>query len=92
MTEKVVSLLKPLQARFGVRLIFETDRFPDYARDASEINVRPPAIIFADTEEEVIEIIKFCRDRNIPVVFRGAGTGYNGGAVAGVNGLVAVSY
>ncbi len=88
MTEKVVSLLKPLQARFGGRLIFETDRFPDYARDASEINVKPKAIIFADTEEEVIEIINFCRDRKIPMVFRGAGTGYTGGAVPVENGLV----
>ncbi|MEP0827899.1 MAG: FAD-binding protein [bacterium] len=88
MAEHVVSLLKPLKARFGGRLIFETESFPDYARDASEIKVRPPAIIFADTEEEVIEIINFCHAEKIPIVFRGAGTGYTGGAVPVENGLV----
>ncbi|HDL03445.1 MAG TPA: FAD-binding protein [candidate division Zixibacteria bacterium] len=70
-----------LRDKFGDRLVLETDSFTEYFRDASEITVKAPAIIFPDTEEEVIQINKYCRESNIPIVFRGAGTGYTGGAV-----------
>ena len=70
-----------LRDKFGDRLVLETDSFSDYFRDASEITVTAPAIIFPDNEEEVIHIIKFCHESKIPIVFRGAGTGYTGGAV-----------
>lgn len=77
-----------LRNRFGKRLILETDSFPDYSRDASEIRVKAPAIIFPDNETEVVEIMSLCREGGIPVVFRGAGTGYTGGAVPVPDGLV----
>jgi len=70
-----------LRDKFGDRLVLETDSFTEYFRDASEITVKAPAIIFPDTEEEVIQINKYCRESNIPIVFRGSGTGYTGGAV-----------
>ena len=77
-----------LRNKFGDRLILETDSFPEYSRDASEIKVKPPAIIFPDNETEVIEIIDYCRSNHIAVVFRGAGTGYTGGAVPVPDGLI----
>ena len=70
-----------LKDRFGDRLILNTDSMPDYLRDASEIKVKPNAVVFAESEEDVIEVINYCRKKDIPVVFRGAGTGYTGGAV-----------
>lgn len=77
-----------LKDRFGDHLILNTDSMPDYSRDASEIKVKPNAIIFAESEEDVIEIINYCREKDIPIVFRGAGTGYTGGAVPVSTGLL----
>jgi len=88
MPNNLLDTFTPLKNKFGNRLIFNTDSFPDYFRDASEIKVRPPAIFFAETESEVVEIINFCRENKIPIVFRGAGTGYTGGAVPIENGLL----
>lgn len=67
--------------KFGKRLILDIDRLPDYFRDASEIKSRPGAIFFAESETDVIEAINLCHESGIPIVFRGAGTGYTGGAV-----------
>ncbi len=78
----------PIIDRFGSRLILDVDRLPGYFHDVSEINARPDAIFFAETEPEVIAIINLCRKSKIPIVFRGAGTGYTGGAVPSPSCLV----
>ncbi len=88
MRNNLSEILAPLKNKFADRLIFNTETLPGYARDASEINVRPPAIFFAESEAEVVEVINFCRKNNIPIVFRGAGTGYTGGAVPVEDGLL----
>jgi glycolate oxidase len=79
---------KKLEARFGDRAILETDEYADYATDASDIVVKPDIIIFPESENEVIEIVNICREGKIPVIFRGAGTGYTGGAIPIPGGLV----
>lgn len=81
MNKKHSNFFDSIKVDYGSKLITDTDSFPDFARDASEINVKPEAIFFAESEDDVIDIIKRCRSNNIPVVFRGAGTGYTGGAV-----------
>jgi glycolate oxidase len=88
MTGDPAEKIQELKSKYGDRIITDTDRFSDYARDASEIKVIPPAIFFAETETEVREIIDLCRKIQLPVVFRGAGTGYTGGAVPVPDGLV----
>lgn len=88
MTGKLSIDLAGLKDKFGRKLVLETGDFAEYARDASEIRVVPPAIIFPDTEVEVVWIIEYCLARSIPIVFRGAGTGYTGGAVPVPNGLL----
>jgi len=80
--------LASLKNKYGDRLVFNTENLRDYSRDASEIKVRPPAILFAESENEIIEIISFCHLRKIPIVFRGAGTGFTGGAVPIPDGLL----
>ena len=66
----------------------EVDSYPDYLRDASEISEKPIGIFFADSEKDVIDVSAVCRRNKIPLVFRGAGTGYTGGAVPVAKGLV----
>jgi glycolate oxidase len=40
----------------------------------------PLAVLLPETREQVIRIINRCREKNIPIVTRGAGTGLSGGA------------
>lgn len=77
-----------LKKKLGDNLILETASYSDYARDASEIRVEPRAIYFAEGENDVVKAVKLCRQQSIPIVFRGAGTGYTGGAVPVADGLV----
>lgn len=78
----------PLVSKFGDRIILETDKYPDYAKDASEITHVPSAIIFADSEQDTIDIIRVCHNNDIPIIFRGAGTGYTGGCVPSDGALI----
>ncbi|SYZ74102.1 Glycolate oxidase, subunit GlcD [Candidatus Zixiibacteriota bacterium] len=82
------SFFKSLFEKFGSKVVLDTDSLPDYARDASEIRVSPPAIFFAENESDVIEAINLCREGRVPIVLRGAGTGYTGGCVPVPDGLV----
>ncbi len=88
MNQKFIDIFASFKDYFGDKLILDTEAYPQYSKDASEISLRPAAIFFAETEQDVIEIINKCRVENIPIVFRGAGTGYTGGAVPVPNGLV----
>lgn len=48
----------------------------------------PPVVILPETEEQVIAILKACKQFNVPVVPRGAGTGLSGGAKPIADGIV----
>ena len=53
-----------------------------HATDASDWRVEYPlVIIYPDTEQEVIEIVKACIDAELTIIPRGGGTGYTGGAI-----------
>ncbi len=86
--KKHSDFFKKLKNDYAENLILDTESFPDYARDASEINIKPDAIFFAKNENDIVDVLKKCCAENIPVVFRGAGTGYTGGAVPVSGGLV----
>lgn len=86
--QKHSDFFKTLKKDYADNIILDTESLPDYARDASEIKVYPGAILFAQNEKDVIDVLKRCRTAKVPVVFRGAGTGYTGGAVPVSGGLV----
>lgn len=48
----------------------------------------PEAVIYAESTEQVAEVLKVCTAKHIPVTTRGAGTGLAGGAVAAEGGVV----
>lgn len=77
-----------MKGRYGSDMILNTSEYPDYSRDASEITYSPSAIFFPKNETDLIAVVIQCRNNNIPIVFRGAGTGYTGGAVPVENSLV----
>src|SRR5690606_27518325 len=48
----------------------------------------PPVVLLPENEEQVIEIMHTCRQMNIPIVARGAGTGLSGGATPHIQGVL----
>src|SRR5437763_5357028 len=48
----------------------------------------PMAVTLPDNEEQVLAILKVCRDLKVPIVPRGAGTGLSGGAQPLADGVV----
>ncbi len=53
--------------------------------------VAPSAVVFPETNEQVVELVKYARDNNVALVPSGGRTGLSGGAVAS-HGEVVVSF
>ncbi|HZD07043.1 MAG TPA: FAD-binding oxidoreductase, partial [Candidatus Limnocylindrales bacterium] len=53
-----------------------------YEYDAGVDKHRPGAVVFAQTTQQVSQVMRLASDKKIPVVPRGAGTGLSGGAIA----------
>src|SRR5438270_14185 len=53
-----------------------------YEYDAGVDKHRPGAVVFAQTTQQVSQVMKLASDKKIPVVPRGAGPGLSGGAIA----------
>jgi glycolate oxidase len=48
----------------------------------------PLAVVVPETQEEVITIVRFCRDEKLPFVARGSGTSLSGGSLPIADGVV----
>jgi glycolate oxidase len=59
-----------------------------YSYDASEHSHRPSCGVWAESTEQVSEILKLANRKGIPVIPRGAGTGLSGMAVPARGGIV----
>jgi glycolate oxidase subunit GlcD len=49
---------------------------------------QPAAVVLPRTRDEVVRVVRACREHGVPFVPRGAGTGLSGGAVAARGGVV----
>ena len=59
-----------------------------YGADALKRGSRPDAIVLPGTTAEVAAVVGLCAAHRVPIVPRGAGTGYTGGAVPTHGGIV----
>jgi glycolate oxidase len=59
-----------------------------YAADALGQGHPPDLVVLPRTAREVAQIARLCTDHRVPLVVRGAGTGYTGGAVPTMGGVV----
>ena len=59
-----------------------------YSYDATRNSQLPDLVIFPRNEEDISKILKYCNERKIIVVPRGAGSGFTGGAVPNSGGVV----
>ena len=59
-----------------------------YAYDATQLNALPDVVVFPENAAEVAAVMTLANTRRIPVVARGAGTGFVGGSVPVAGGIV----
>ena len=70
-------------------VLYHADELRPYECDGlSAYRVVPLVVVLPDTIEQVQRIMRFCRDKQIPVVARGAGTGLSGGALPLEDGVL----
>jgi len=70
------------------RVFYDLADHPAYLKDATELSFSPDALFFADSEADIVAAVNLCRRINLPLIPRGAGTGYSGGALAIAGGLL----
>lgn len=68
----------------------DTEALTTYGRDALQIGHPPDVVLLPANTAEIASIARLCDEHRVPLVVRGAGTGYTGGAVP-VHGGVVVS-
>lgn len=59
-----------------------------YSYDATRERFEPDAVVFPRSEEDVSKILKYCNEKRIIIVPRGAGSGFTGGALPSNGGIV----
>ncbi len=59
-----------------------------YEADAGLDKGLPDAVMFPRSTEEVVRIVRWAVEHNVPLIARGAGTGLSGGAVAERGGII----
>ena len=70
-------------------VLYEAEDTRPYECDGLAAYRRLPMVVtLPDTEEQVVAILKTCRDLQVPIVPRGAGTGLSGGALPIADGVV----
>ncbi|MGE5496494.1 MAG: FAD-binding oxidoreductase, partial [Syntrophothermus sp.] len=53
-----------------------------YGTDASFYRMTPELVVKAESEDEIIMLISKCRELNLPLTFRAAGTSLSGQAIS----------
>jgi D-lactate dehydrogenase (cytochrome) len=59
-----------------------------YEIDAGLDRGHPDAVIFPESADDVVQIVRWASARGLPLIARGAGTGISGGAIAERGGLI----
>lgn len=68
-------------------LLHAKDRF-FYQFDASLDRGMPDAVVFPRSTDQIVQLVKFCRQQNIPLIPRGSGSNLSGGSVACWGGII----
>ena len=76
---KLLELQKSLSD--NAEIITDYSAHQDYLHDATIETGTPAAIIFACTDSDIQQVVRFCRELTLHLTVRGAGTGLSGGAV-----------
>ncbi|MBT7983574.1 MAG: FAD-binding protein [Akkermansiaceae bacterium] len=66
----------------------ELSDIEEHSIDKWLVGYPPDAVVFAETTEDVVAVMKFSNQEGVPVTTRGSGVGYVGGAVPVKGGIV----
>ena len=80
--------VEELRQAVGVHLLERASDLERYAADALGIGASPDLVVIPETTAEISTIARLCHEHRVPLVVRGAGTGYTGGAVPTQGGVV----
>ena len=86
-------LVPALQSIVGPdRVLTDAASLDAYGHDALDLVHRPSVVVVPATAEQVSAVARLCDGTRTPLVPRGAGTGYTGGAVPVRGGVLLGSY
>ena len=69
-------------------VLVDPEKVEPYGGDAVKEKFPPEAVVFPETTEDVVQILKLANEYLFPVTARGGGVGYTGGAVPVDGGIV----
>ena len=70
-------------------ILFDAEDTRPYECDGlSAYRQLPLAVVLPDSEEQIVDVMRVCREMSVPIVPRGAGTGLSGGALPHAQGIV----
>ncbi|MDP3024291.1 MAG: FAD-linked oxidase C-terminal domain-containing protein [candidate division Zixibacteria bacterium] len=86
------NLINDLKKIFGEKNVFSTyEERLCYSYDATNTSFMPDAVVIPQNTEQVVQVMKYASAHKIPIVSRGAGSGYTGGSLP-VKGGIVVSF
>lgn len=81
--------LNQLRAIFGSEnVLFSRISLESYSYDSSPFTGHPEAVVFADSAEQVRQLMVLATQENIAITPRGAGTNLSGGCIAEHGGVI----
>ncbi len=86
MKENLFADLKKIFGEKNVLTTFE-ERYC-YSYDATNTSFMPDAVVIPQKTEQVVELMRYASANRIPIVSRGAGSGYTGGSLPTRGGIV----
>ncbi len=82
-------VLEKLKAIVGAEnVLIEPEKVEPYGADAVKEKFPPEAVVFPESTDEMVAILKLANEYLFPVTARGGGVGYTGGAVPVDGGIV----
>jgi glycolate oxidase subunit GlcD len=84
----LASVERDLRAAVTAEVVAPTSAYLTDMTEARGLQGRADAIVLPETAEEVAAVVAWCYERGVPIVPRGGGTGYAGGAVPLDGGVV----
>ncbi|MBV9157087.1 MAG: FAD-binding protein [Acidobacteriaceae bacterium] len=78
-----------IEAELGKRAVLsEPHDLKLYEYDGGVDKSIPDIVVFPQSTEEVVKLVKLAQEHNLAIVGRGAGTGLSGGAIARAGGMI----